>query len=477
MSQIVSHKDAVRAKLKEQDLHQALDHAVHNIHRNRAQCLAEHFPQWEEMRTEAQALKSAAVEHLGALVAQFEAQATKNGIKVHYAQNAADACAIIEQLITEHQITRVIKAKTMVSEEIGLQDYLHEHGHEVEVSDVGDLIVHLNHEHPVHILAPAMHHDRYSIGKIFAQNLHVAEEHEPERLMLIARQHLRTAFEHLQMGISGVNFAAAKEGALWLIENEGNGRMCTTMPDIHVALCGIEKIVPSLHEASTLAQMVPAAGLGQFVPTFNNIILGPRREGELDGPKEVHVILLDNGRAAIAAKPEYRSVLRCLRCSACMNFCPVFKQVGGHAYLTTYPGPIGLALSPQLHNLAQCGHMLTMCSQCKRCAEVCPVKIPLPDLILQLRRHYVEQAAHPDQETVKRMRLLRLTFALFAQMAVSGKLWRNLMKKSYAADFFVQLTGKALLPPAKRWAYGHTLPRLKSTFYRDIAQIEGVEVQ
>ncbi len=476
MSQPVSHQKVVRAKLKEESLHTALDHAVHNIQRNRAQCLSEHYHDWEALRREACALKSDAVAHLGALVAQFEAQATKNGIKVHYAQTAEDACAIIAELIKEHAITSVIKAKTMVSEEIELQEYLQKQGIEVAASDVGDLIVQLNHEHPVHILAPAMHHDRYDVGRIFSRELKVPPEHEPERLMQIARSHLREGFKHLQMGISGVNFAAAKEGAIWLIENEGNGRMCTTAPEIHVALCGIEKIVPSLEEASTLAQMVPTAGIGQFVPTFNNIIFGPRRSDELDGPREVHVILLDHGRAALAAKPETRSVLRCLRCSACMNFCPVFKQVGGHAYLTTYPGPIGVALSPQLHDLASCGHMLTMCSQCKRCAEVCPVKIPLPELILQLRRTYVQQAAQRGTD-VKRLRLLRLTFALFAQMAVSGKMWRRLMQKSYAADFFVQLTGKALLPPAKRWAYGHTLPRLKSTFYREIKQLPGVEVQ
>ena len=279
----------------------------------------------------------------------------------------------------------------MASEETHLNAFLKQKGLDPIETDLGELIIQLIDEPPVHIVAPAIHKNRYQIGEIFAQKLGANLESEPEKLNEIARVHLRKEFQEFKMGLSGVNFAIADEGAIWLIENEGNGRMSTTASDIHIAICGIEKIVESFEDASILDALLVPSATGAAITCYNNIITSPRKEGELDGPKEVHIILLDNNRSTILKDSHFYKSLSCIRCGTCLNHCPVYDKIGGHAYLSTYPGPIGEVISPQLFGMKNYGHMVNLCSLCGRCSEVCPVKIPLAELIRDLRSEKVGQ--------------------------------------------------------------------------------------
>ena len=476
MEKAVSHRQAVHANLSNPSMRAALRQSLHLIWQGRQKTL-QHFTAWEKLRDEAYAVKQYALEHLPQLLEQFEKQARKNGMQVHYASNAADACATVYDIIKAHDVKLVVKGKSMVSEEIELGAYLKARGVELKASDVGDLVVYLTGEPPVHILGPAMHYDRYQIGRIFAKHLHVPEEHDVHKLNAFARNNLRQDFYGLKLGLSGVNFAAAKEGALWLIENEGNGRMCTTAPDVHVAICGIEKLTASLDDAAVLAQIVGPSANAQYSPAYGNIITGPRRVGELDGPREVHVILLDNGRSQMLADPDFYAALRCIRCSACMNMCPVFDKIGGHAYLTTYPGPIGTVISPLMDNFIRQGHLLSLCSQCKRCAQMCPVKIPLPQLILKLRARLNQESEHPTVTPQPfRRRAQKIIFKLFTKAAVNPTLWHTLMNKSYAANFLLQLFGK-FVPPTAAWSRYRQLPQLSNKLERELTQLKGITIE
>ncbi|WP_251825792.1 LutB/LldF family L-lactate oxidation iron-sulfur protein, partial [Campylobacter jejuni] len=360
--------------------------AMHTLQKNRLGVIDARFRDWQGLRAKAKQAKNNALMSLKDRLLEFEKNATKNGIQVHWASSDKDACEIVYEIMREKNITKLLKGKSMASEEIGLNHYLEKKGLKAIETDLGELILQLNEEPPLHIVVPAIHRNRHEIGQIFKDKLGAKlENDEPESLNAIARDHLRKDFEGLKLGLSGVNFAMSREGAFWLIENEGNGRMCTTAPDIHIALCGVEKVMESFEDAATMVSLLTPSATGQFIPTYNNIITGPRKNGDLDGPKEVHVILFDHNRTKMLAHKDYYEALRCIRCGACMNFCPVYDQIGGHAYQTTYPGPIGEVISPNIFGIDHTGDILNFCSLCGRCSEVCPVQIPLADLIRKLR--------------------------------------------------------------------------------------------
>ncbi len=478
MSEKIPHEQIVQTKLNDTQMRDNLSVAMHTLQRNRLKVIEDKFQDWQGLRAKAKQAKNNALMNLQERLLEFEQNAQKNGIQVHWASSSEDACEIIYALMQEKKIRKILKGKSMASEEIGLNHFLEKKGIEAVETDLGELILQLNGETPVHIVVPAIHRNRYEIGKIFEEKLGSAPESEPEKLNAIARKHLRDEFEGLEMGLSGVNFAMSKEGAIWLIENEGNGRMCTTAPRIHVALCGIEKVMESFEDAATMVHLLTPSATGQFIPTYNNIITGPRKNGDLDGPKEVHVILFDHHRSDMLMHEDYYEALRCIRCGACMNFCPVYDKIGGHTYQTVYPGPIGEVISPSLFGIDSTGDILSFCSLCGRCSEVCPVKIPLADLIRELRGDKVGEGENPPlgASMLQYNKAESQAMKAFSKVATNGLLWR--FSVGYAHYFNALLHRfKDSLPVVKKWAAFKELPQIKGNLHQEIKKMDGVSYE
>jgi len=334
--------------------------------------------------------------NLPRLLEQLEANLTANGVKVHWAQNAADANAIALQIAQRVNAKHIIKGKSMVSEEVGFNHAMEAAGIEAFESDMGEYIVQLAGEAPSHIIMPAIHKTKQEIAQLFADEVPgVTYTEDVDALIQIGRNVLRRKFADADIGLSGVNFCVAETGTLCLIENEGNGRMCTTVPKVHIAITGIEKVVEKLDHVPPLLSLLTRSATGQSVTTYVNMISSPRKADEKDGPEEVHLILLDNGRTQAYADDELRATLQCIRCGACMNHCPVYARIGGHAYGTTYPGPIGAIISPHMLGLEATYPLAFASTLCGACNEVCPVKIPITDILVRLRN---EAQAKPETE-------------------------------------------------------------------------------
>jgi L-lactate dehydrogenase complex protein LldF len=354
----------------------------------------------ESLRDLGQAIRRDALARLPDLLEQLETRLTANGIQVHWAEDAAQANQTIHAIVQKQGARRVIKGKSMASEEIELNDYLGSRGIECIESDMGEYIVQLAHEKPSHIVMPAIHKTKGDVAALFEKEIpDTVYTEDVDRLIQIGRRSLRRKFREADVGVSGVNFAVAETGTLWLVENEGNGRLSTAVPDTHIAIMGIEKVVERLEHVIPLASLLTRSATGQAITTYFNLISGPRRPGEMDGPREVHLVLLDNGRSQAYADEQLRATLQCIRCGACMNHCPVYARIGGHAYGTVYPGPIGKILSPHLLGLEASRDLPTASTLCGACAEVCPVRIPIPQLLIRLRaeanRDPAAQVAHP----------------------------------------------------------------------------------
>ncbi|MGE5649336.1 MAG: LutB/LldF family L-lactate oxidation iron-sulfur protein [Bacillota bacterium] len=354
----------------------------------------------EQLRDLGEAIRQHALANLPDLLVQLEAKLQAAGVQVHWAATAQEANEIILRIAQARQAKRIIKGKSMASEEIELNHYLEERGVACLESDMGEYIVQMAGEKPSHIVMPAIHKTRGEIGELFEKNIPDSPYTEDvDTLIQTGRRALRQAFVDADIGLSGVNFAAADTGTLWLVENEGNGRLSTTVPDTHIAIMGLEKVVAKLEHIVPLSNLLTRSATGQAITTYFNLISGPRRPGELDGPREVHLVLLDNGRTQAYADEQLRATLQCIRCGACMNHCPVYSRIGGHAYGTTYPGPIGAIISPHLLGLETTADLTTASTLCGACGEVCPVRIPIPQLLVRLRteanRNPEEQVAHP----------------------------------------------------------------------------------
>jgi L-lactate dehydrogenase complex protein LldF len=340
----------------------------------------------ERLRTLGNAIKQRALSRLPEMLQQLEAACTRNGIRVHWAETTAIANRIVLEIVESHAASRVVKGKSMVSEEMHLNAFLESHGIDAIETDLGEFIIQLNGEKPSHIIVPAIHKNKAQIATIFHEKVPGAPyTEEVAELNAIARRTLRRRFYEAGIGLSGVNFAVAETGTLCLVENEGNGRMCTTVPAVHIAVMGLEKVVEKLEDLPPLLRLLTGSATGQLVTTYVNLITSPRREGEKDGPREVHLVILDNGRSRIYQDPQLRQTLLCVRCGTCLNHCPVYTRIGGHAYGFVYPGPIGKVLTPQVEGLEKAGDLAFASSLCGACEEVCPVKIPLPALLRRLR--------------------------------------------------------------------------------------------
>ncbi|SFV18055.1 LutB/LldF family L-lactate oxidation iron-sulfur protein [Pseudoduganella namucuonensis] len=357
------------------------------------------FPDGEELeklRDLGEAIRKHALANLPQLLVQLEENINAAGVQVHWAETADEANRIIHGIAQQTKARSVVKGKSMASEEIELNHYLEERGVRCIESDMGEYIVQMAGEKPSHIVMPAIHKTRQDIGALFAEHIPATPYTEDvDTLIQTGRRALRQEFIDADIGLSGVNFAAADTGTLWLVENEGNGRLSTTVPDVHIAIMGMEKVVASIEHIVPLASLLTRSATGQAITTYFNLISGPRRPGELDGPREMHLVLLDNGRTQAYADEQLRSTLQCIRCGACMNHCPVYARIGGHAYGTTYPGPIGKIISPHLLGLDATADLATASSLCGACGEVCPVRIPIPELLVRLR---TEANRNPDEE-------------------------------------------------------------------------------
>ncbi len=337
------------------------------------------FPAYEAERDASRRIKEDSIARLDDLLVQLKERLEANGCTVFVAANAAEARKYIVDLARERGARRVVKGKSMATEEIALNPALAEAGCDVVETDLGEYIVQLRGERPSHIITPAIHLSKEDIGLLFNEKLHIPYTSEPTALTAAARERLREVFLAAEMGVTGANFAIAETGTLVLVENEGNGRMSSTLPEIFVAVMGIEKVIPSMADLSHFLEVLARTATGQKLTTYTNFISGPRRAGDADGPREVHVVMLDNGRTTMLADPVLREALYCLRCGACLNVCPIYRRVGGHAYGSTYPGPIGSIVSPSPATLPFAS---TLCGACR---EICPVKIDIPRILLHLR--------------------------------------------------------------------------------------------
>jgi L-lactate dehydrogenase complex protein LldF len=352
------------------------------------------IPDLDALRDRASATRLEVLDDLPRYLAQFTDNATRAGAVVHRATDAAAACERIAALLAEKQVQMVAKAKSMISEEIHLNPHLEAAGIEVVETDLGEYIIQLEGETPSHIIVPAIHKNRQQVGRLFAERLGVPYSDDPQVLTKIARNALRAKFFAADAGISGANFAIADSGSLVLFSNEGNGRMCTSLPPLHIAILSIEKILPSLTDLPTFIRLLPRSATGQAITSYLSIITGTRQPGEATGARQLHIVLLDNGRTDIL-QGDCCEMLKCIRCGACINVCPVYRTVGGHAYGWTYPGPMGLVLTNLLTGMAKSHPLVDASTLCGACVDVCPVRIPLVELILKLRRRRVREGFSP----------------------------------------------------------------------------------
>ena len=349
------------------------------------------FQNWSDARQAASEIKWDAVNHLDSYLKEFIAKLEARGTKVFVAANGDAARDYILQVAKENKVRSIIKSKSMTTEEIHLNHALEADGHSVFESDLGEYIVQLRREAPYHFVFPAMHLTRHEISDLFQKELGSAATGDPEELTMIARRVMRQKYLEADMGISGANFAVAETGMISITENEGNARLTCALPKIHVAVMGIEKVLPKLEDLALFLPMLATAGTGQPLTCYNSLYSGPRQPGEIDGPEQFHVVLLDNRRTELLADPEQRDALHCIRCGACLNVCPIFKNVGGHSYGTTYQGPIGSIITPHLRGLHDFKHLSSASSLCGACTETCPVGIDIHHHLLHNRRNAAQE--------------------------------------------------------------------------------------
>lgn len=342
-------------------------------------------------RERAKNIKWKAIETLDKQLETFESAITRRGAKVIWAENAQQALEAIQKICEEKNCKTLVKSKSMVTEEIHLNDFLEKNGIESVETDLGEYIQQLDGEPPYHIVTPAMHKSKEDVAKLFAEKLGTDPKATPEQLTLTARRILRDKYVQAEVGLTGANFIIADIGAIAVTENEGNARLSCSMPKTHIVIAGIEKVIPSMTDLALFWPLLSTFGTGQKITVYNTIITGPRQANEADGPEDMYVILLDNGRTNILANEKQRESLYCIRCGACLNACPVYKNIGGHTYAATYSGPIGSVITPHLKNMDEWKHLSYASSLCGNCTEVCAVKINLHELLLENRHEAVEE--------------------------------------------------------------------------------------
>ena len=425
-------------------------------------------PDWEEMRDSGRDIKTHTIRHLDHYLEQMADNVEQSGGRVFFAHDAESANRYIVDLAQSIGARTVIKSKSMVSEETGLGVQLEAAGIEAVETDLGEYIIQLADESPFHIIAPAIHKSRQEVADLFHDRFGSPRDQDREELMAEARKRLRDAFARAEMSVTGGNFMVADTGTLALVTNEGNGRMCTSMPRVHVAMVGMEKIIPSMADLGMFLKLLIRSATGQRpLSSYVTLVSGPRSEEEEDGPEEFHLVVVDNGRSKLLADPELREALNCLKCGACLNACPVYRKVGGHSYGWVYGGPIGAVLTPAMTGLAEARDLPYASSLCGACREACPVRIDIPRMLLHLRKQIAEGDA--DTGRSKAPLLERLAFRLWSATVRAP----SAMRLASVLGRFLQLplrrrgTLRWLPPPLGGWTKHRHFPALASKSFRD----------
>lgn len=443
-------RENAKAALADSHLRGALKHATSLFGERRREAAAG-LPNWEDLRNQARAIKDEVLLHLDQYLEEFVRNAESRGAQVHWARDGAEANAIICALARERQARIIVKSKSMTTEETHLNSTLEAVGMQVVETDLGEYIIQLAEETPSHIIAPAIHKTRGQIAELFTSELGMPPTDDLVQLTNTARTTLRDRFAAADVGISGVNFGVAETGTIVIVENEGNIRLTTSLPRMHVAVMGIEKLVPRFADLDVFLKLLPRSGTGQRLTAYQSFITGTKREATDEGPEELHIVLLDNGRSRMLAHPVTRQSLACIRCGACLNACPVYQQIGGHAYGSVYQGPIGAVITPQLIGIEKTSQLPYASSLCGACREVCPVKIDIPRLLLHLRGEITARSRRSIRE--------RLLFKVWAKVMMSPSLYRM----SAVAGRIIQ----RIVPISRAWTSGRDLRPIESRSFRD----------
>ncbi len=414
---------------------------------------------WEAIRTHAAALRDRTLAHLDAYLVEFERNATRRGAQVHWADSHEDACRILAGIAKANGVRTVAKSKSMVSEEVGLNEALEAQGLAVVETDLGEYILQLAHEAPSHIVAPAVHKSKEEVADLFERVHHRPRTVEIAELTREAREALRARFLAADMGVTGANFVIAETGTTLTVTNEGNADMVTTLPRIHCVITGIEKVIPTLEDFATLIRLLPRSAIGQTIANYLTLTTGVKAPDETDGPEQMHIVLVDAGRTRFVGS-DLQAMLRCIRCGACMNHCPVYQNVGGHAYGWVYPGPMGSVLTPVYVGIENAGDLPNAATFCGECAVVCPVKIPLPDLMRKLRERQFDRRLRPWPE--------RSAIAAWSALARRPRLYAALT--GIAARVLALLGGRERLlhrlPGLDGWTRGRDMPAPQGRTFR-----------
>ena len=473
-----------RAALTDMQLRGALRNATSLFGKRRLEA-SQSLDNWEELRSQARAIKDETLLHLDRYLEEFTANAERAGAQVHWARDAAEANGIVCGLARERSAHLVVKSKSMATEEIHLNAALEAEGIVAIETDLGEYIVQLAGETPSHIIAPAIHKTKGQIAALFTDKLGIAPTEDVAMLTSTARRVLRAKFAAADIGVSGVNFGVAETGTILILENEGNIRLTTSLPKTHIAVMGIEKVVPRFADLEVFLKLLPRSGTGQHLTAYQSLITGTKRHADDEGPDELHLILLDNGRSRMLGHAITRQSLACIRCGACLNACPVYQQIGGHAYGSVYPGPIGAVITPQLFGMAKAAQLPYASSLCGACREVCPVKIDIPELLLHLRAEITEGAEQSRQEAggsrqgeaaIKRRRLERIAFKLWAAVMIrpwlyerSGRLFRVLQRFVVRGGKIGKVEGllARVAPPLAAWTTARDLRPIERRTFRE----------
>lgn len=434
---------------------------------------------WEDLRETARKIKDETLLNLDKYLEKFVENAEKAGAKIHWARDGKEACAIVLSLINERKASKVVKSKSMATEEIHLNHALENAGINPIETDLGEYVIQLAGETPSHIVVPAIHKTKQQIADLFVEKIGMEKTDDVDVLTKTARKILRKQFAEAEIGISGVNFGVAETGTILILENEGNVRLTTSLPKTHIAVMGIEKIIPKFTDLDVFLKLLPRSGTGQRLTTYQSLITGTKRDSANEGPEEVHIVLMDNGRSKMLAHPVTRQSLACIRCGACLNACPVYQAVGGHAYGAVYPGPIGAVITPQLIGISTTKQLPFASSLCGACREVCPVKIDIPELLLHLRAEITDGAANGKKTDIP----LKAKFSERFAFGIYGLAWSNagvyklgtktarLMQKVVAKDGKIgKISGilSKLAPPLGNWTEFRDAPMIAPKSFREI---------
>jgi L-lactate dehydrogenase complex protein LldF len=457
-AQAPAFEAAAKKVLQDTQIRHNVRHATDVIRKKRNRVVDE-MPDWQALRETARRIKEHTMRHLDIYLQQFEDACTRAGGKVHWARDADEASRIVVDIVRSHKEKEVIKVKTMTSDEIRLNQALDAAGITPYETDLAELIIQLGGDAPSHIVVPALHRNRMEVREIFLKRMGLSKLGDtPEALAEAARLHLRERFLRVKVGVSGANFAIAETGSVCVVESEGNGRMCVSLPRVLISLIGIEKIIPRFEDLDVFLQVLPRSSTGERMNPYNSIWTGVHAG---DGPEEFHVVLIDNGRTGVLADPEARETLHCIRCGACLNICPVYRQTGGHAYGSTYSGPIGAILTPQLQSMQHSQSLPYASSLCGACYEVCPVKINIPEILIHLRGKVVANGESPLSERLG-MKAAGLALSDGHRLALAERLGRFM-------QWFYERDGKLQNLPGilKGWTQYRDMPALPKESFRE----------